>query len=98
MVGKFTSAVLRVVQLIFAAIVLGLSIAAVRWQYYHSVPATNGFASFAGAFGVFAGLMGFAAIWISPLGGIVMSIIDSLATICFLAGGIVRDDPCALFH
>lgn len=89
MVGKFTSATLRIAQLIFSAIVLGLSIAAVRWQFYNNVPATNGFASFAGAFGAVAGLVGLAAIWISPLGGMIMSSIDALATVFFLAGGIV---------
>lgn len=89
MVGKFTSVTIRVVQLIFAAIVLGLSIAAVKWQTYNDVPATNGFAAFTGAFGALAGVVGLAAIWISPLAGLVMSIIDWLATVFFLAGGIV---------
>lgn len=89
MVGKFGSVVLRVIQFIFAAIVLGLSIAAVRWQHFGSVPATNGYSAFTGAFGAVAGLMGLAAIWISPLGGFLMAIVDFLATVFFLAGGIV---------
>lgn len=87
--GKFTSAILRLLEILFAFIVLGLSINAVRWQYYHNSPATNRFACFVGAFGCFASLLGFAAIWIEPIAGMIMTVVDVLATIFFLAGGIV---------
>ena len=87
--GKVLCALLRIIHIILAALVLGLSINAVNWQYYGDAPATNGFAAFAGGFGALAGLIGFAAIWITPLGGYVTLVFDLLASIFFLAGGIV---------
>ena len=89
MLGKVGSTVVRVLQLTFAALVLGLSINSVKWQYYNGVPATNGFASFAGAFGVLVSLLGIASMYIAPIAVLVISAIDWLATVFFLAGGIV---------
>ena len=90
--GKIISFAVRFFQLLFAVCALALSISAVRWQYFYDVPAISLYVTFVGAFGCLAGLLGFAAIWIEPIAGIVMSIIDVLATIFFLSGGIVRSD------
>lgn len=86
---EFISVLLRIFQIVFAVLVLALSVSAVRWQYYHSVPKTNAFVTFAAIFGCLTALIGFASTWIDPLAGIFMSILDWLATIFFLAGGIV---------
>ena len=87
--SKFWTFFLRTIQLICAAVVLALSICAVRWQYRNSVPATNAFVTFAGAFGCLVALLGFAAVVIDVLAGIFMLAHDILATIFLLAGGIV---------
>ena len=89
MVGKFASFVVRIFQIAFAACVLGFSIAAIRWQHRNSVPATNAYAMFTGAFGLLAGLLGLMAVVIDALAGVFMLTIDCLATVFFLAGGIV---------
>lgn len=90
--GKFGSFILRVVQLLFAILVLSFSVNAIKWQYYNSVPATTGFAAFAGAFGLLASLIGITAIWATPIAGLFMALIDVLAIVFFLAGGIVSDN------
>jgi len=89
--GKFGSFILRLVQLLFAILVLSFSVNAIKWQYYNSVPAATGFAAFAGAFGLLASLIGITAIWATPIAGLFMALIDVLAIVFFLAGGIVSN-------
>ena len=86
---KFLGFLVGCFQLLFAAIVLGLSIAAVRWQYRSDVPALNGYACFAGVFGCLAALIGFMALLIDALAGIVMICANMLAALFMLCGGIV---------
>ena len=89
MVHKGLTLIVRFFQLVFAIIVLSLSAAAVRWQYRNSVPPINGYACFAGAMGCLAALMGFMALLIDAIAGVIMLCLDSLATVFMLAGGIV---------
>ena len=50
---------------------------------------TINYATFTGAFGALAAAVGFAALFIEPLAGFVMSAVDALASLFFLTGGIV---------
>lgn len=79
----------RVLQLIIAVIVLGLSAHAAQWQWEGSVPATTAFGAFAGAFAFLVSLVGFAAIKVSAIPSIIMSGLDGLASVLLFAGGIV---------
>ena len=81
----------RVCQAIFATIVLGLSIHAVRWQKYESAPAVSSYSAFAGAFGLLTALIGLVAIWLTAIPALIMAAIDGLASLILLAGGIVSD-------
>jgi tetrahydromethanopterin S-methyltransferase subunit E len=76
------SIITRALQLIFAIVVLALSIRASKWQVYGSVPATT-------AFAVLVSLVGIASIWISAIPALIMSMVDGLASVLLLAGGIV---------
>lgn len=51
------SLITRAIQLIFAAIVLGLSVRAAKWQMYGSVPATTVFVAFTGGFALLVSLL-----------------------------------------
>lgn len=82
-----TSLAVRFFQIVFGAIVLGLSITAIKWQGHGSAPATTSYSAFTGAFGMLAALIGVAAIFIEALP---QRIVDALASVLFLAGGIVR--------
>lgn len=79
----------RLLQLMFAVIVLGLSIHAAQWQNVGSVPATTSYSAFAGCFAVFVSLVGIVAIWMSATPSLIMSAIDALASVLLLAGGVV---------
>lgn len=81
--------IVRVLQILFAVIVLGLSIHAAKWQDTGSVPATTAYSAFAGGFAILVALIGLAAIWISAIPSLIMSGVDALASILLLAGGIV---------
>jgi hypothetical protein len=58
----FVSLIIRLLVLIFAAIVLGLSVRAAKWQLFESVPANTTFAAFAGGFALLTSLVGIASI------------------------------------
>ncbi|KAK7730749.1 hypothetical protein SLS57_001580 [Botryosphaeria dothidea] len=77
----------RGVQLICAAVVLGLSISLIKGQVFGTVHAIN-YAAFTGGWGMLAALIGIAAIFIEPLQGLIMAAVDGLATLFLLAGGI----------
>lgn len=85
--------IVRIFQVLFAACVLGLSITAVKWQYYGTAPAVSSFNAFAGAFALLTALIGIVAIWISHIPGLIMAVVDGVAFIFLLAGGIVSH-PC----
>lgn len=81
----------------FAVIVLGLSIHASQWQNIGSVPATTSYSAFAGGFAVFVSLVGIVAIWMSAIPSLIMSVIDALASVLLLAGGVVSFRPTNSF-
>lgn len=74
-------------QLVFAAVVIGASVSLARGQIYGSVPAAISYSAFAGSFGVLVALVGIASIWIERKH--VAPIVDGLAAIFFVAGGVV---------
>lgn len=81
--------VLRGLQLVFGAVVLGLSINAIQWQAIGGAPATTSYSAFAGAFCMLVALIGIAAVWINKLAGLIMAGFDTLAAVLLVAGGIV---------
>jgi len=85
----FISLIIRPLQLISAAIVLALSIGAAKWQIFETVPATTTYAAFAGGFTLLISLIGIASIWISAIPALIMSMVDILASVLLLAGGVV---------
>ncbi|KAK5125055.1 hypothetical protein LTR85_001246 [Meristemomyces frigidus] len=86
--NTITSLVVRFFQFVFGAIVLGLSITAIKWQWQGSAPATSSYSAFTGAFGMLTALIGTAAIFIDAVPDLIMAIVDALASVLFLAGGI----------
>ena len=89
-----TTLIVRVCEILFTAVALGLSIKAVRWQVSGHTPATSSYSAFAGAFGLFVAFIGVVAMWIEKIPGLIMSIIDALASVILLAAGIVSSSIC----
>jgi hypothetical protein len=85
---KIALGALRFFQLIFSAVVLGLSISLAKGQVVGSAPATTGYSGFCGAFGIIAAVIGIAAIFFEGVNGIITWIADGLAALVLLAGGI----------
>ncbi|KAF2756494.1 hypothetical protein EJ05DRAFT_66086 [Pseudovirgaria hyperparasitica] len=80
--------VTRAFQLIFAAIVLGLSVSMTQWQAVGKAPATTGYAAFCGGWGLVAAAIGLIASFIEAIPALVIIAIDALSALIFLAGGI----------
>ncbi|MCJ1364902.1 hypothetical protein MMC16_004019 [Acarospora aff. strigata] len=81
--------ILRAIQLIFGAIVLGLSVTLIKGQVYGSAPSQTNFSAFAGGWGILIALVGIAATtFFGALEGIAMLALDALALLCYLAAGI----------
>lgn len=93
---QIVAAILRFFQILFAAVVLGLSVNLAKgqagsddWDWLdHHVPATTSYSAFTGGFGMFVALIGFVSLFVDFLQGIIMLVLDTLAGICLLAGGI----------
>jgi hypothetical protein len=81
------------IQLLFAIVVLGLSVTLAKGQRYGSVPAATGYAAFTGGTAIVAALVGCAALYREALNGIISWTTDALASLALLAGGIVRQRP-----
>ena len=62
----------------------------IKDQVVGGSPSTINYAAFTGGFGMIAAAAGVAALFIEPLGGLIMAAIDGLASLFFLSGGIVR--------
>ncbi|PLB48535.1 hypothetical protein P170DRAFT_465849 [Aspergillus steynii IBT 23096] len=97
---QIITAVVRAFQLLFAIIVLGLSVALAKGQSVGSAPAITGYAAFTGGLGIVASLVGVAAFFISSLDGLISWAVDGLASLVFLAGGIayaviLKDADCS---
>jgi hypothetical protein len=54
-----------------------------------SVPTETSFSSFAGAFGIIVSVIGLLSIWVEKIPVTIVLGIDALASIFYLAGGIV---------
>ncbi|OQO03786.1 hypothetical protein B0A48_10426 [Cryoendolithus antarcticus] len=78
----------RILQALTAAIVLALSVNAIRWQQIGTAPATTGFSAFVGAFGIFAALIGVVGLYISLVPDTAVIVIDGLAVACFAVAGV----------
>ncbi|KAL1986715.1 hypothetical protein VTN96DRAFT_5920 [Rasamsonia emersonii] len=85
---QLVTGVLRVFQFLFAIVVLGVSVTLAKHQVYNSVPAATGYSAFTGGLGILAALVGFVALFASSLDGIVTWVLDGLASLAFLAGGL----------
>ncbi|KAK6440155.1 hypothetical protein LTR95_003629 [Oleoguttula sp. CCFEE 5521] len=73
-----------------AAIVLGLSSIAIKWQTPgYSPPPQTGFSAFVGAYGLIVAAIGAAAIFLSFIRETWMIALDGLAVACFAVAGIV---------
>ena len=89
MTRTITELVVRMFQLVFGLVALGLSVKAIAWQRYGSAPTTTSYSAFAGAFGILTALVGIATIFMEAVPDLIMAIVDALASILFLAGGTV---------
>jgi hypothetical protein len=82
--------VLRGFNIIFASIVLGLSIGLMKGQWEgESSPVSLQFAAFVGAISLLGGFIGLAAEWVTILQGKIGLIIDGVITVMNIAGGVV---------
>jgi len=86
---QLPNVIARVFQIVFGAVVLGLSITAIKWQQHGSAPATSSYCAFVGALGMLAALIGAAVTFVDRIPDLIMAIVDGLAAILFVAGGIV---------
>jgi hypothetical protein len=66
-----------------------LSVTLAKQQREGSPPTETSFGSFTGAFGIIASAIGLLALWVDKISPLVTMIIDALASIFYLAGGIV---------
>ncbi|KAF2110034.1 marvel domain-containing protein [Lophiotrema nucula] len=80
---------LRGFQVIFAVIVLALSVDLIKKNPENKVPAIHGYAAFVGAVSLVAAFIGIAAHFISFLEGIISSLVDGFIILVNIAGGIV---------
>jgi len=80
---------LRFFQLLFGAVILGLSITLAKGQTSAAkVPATTGFGSFCGVFAMITAIVGSAAVFVSAIPEIITWAVDGLASLLLIAGGI----------
>lgn len=79
----------RPFQLFFVAIVIGLSVELIKEQVQYTVPSITNFACACGVFGALAFFIGITAVFVEKLQGLVMLVLDGIATLFFLAGSIV---------
>ena len=83
--------ILRAFQALFGIVILGLSVTLIRGHHIGSLPASLGYAAFAGGVAILAALVGIAAVWLSFLEGFVGMTIDGLVAILNIIGGIVSE-------
>jgi hypothetical protein len=81
--------VVRFFQILFAIVVLGLSITMAKWQVFGKPPPTTEYGAFSGGFAFLVGLVGVAAVFVEAIPGLIMAGLDALAAILTLAAGIV---------
>lgn len=82
-------------QALVALTVLALAAAMINRQVYGSPPVTVRYSTFTGGFGMLVCLVGAAAVFVAFIPALVPLVLDGVAGLLFLAGGIVRcfSDP-----
>ncbi|KAF2230902.1 hypothetical protein EV356DRAFT_535986 [Viridothelium virens] len=80
--------VARFFQILFAIVVLGLSVTMAKWQRFGSPPATTEYGAFSGGFAFLVGLLGIVAVFLDAIPAIIVAGADALAAILTLAAGI----------
>ncbi|OIW32386.1 hypothetical protein CONLIGDRAFT_678787 [Coniochaeta ligniaria NRRL 30616] len=78
----------RALQLLMAAVVVGLSVTLLKGQVYGTTPTTTRYSVFTGAFGMIVAFLGLVCLFISAIPAVVPLVLDSLAAILLVAGGI----------
>ncbi|KAJ5667826.1 uncharacterized protein N7477_006396 [Penicillium maclennaniae] len=86
---KIVTAIARSAQLLFSVVVLSISVSLARGQGIGKAPAETGYAAFTGAFGIIAALVGIVALFVDSLDGVITWLIDGVASLALLIGGIV---------
>lgn len=81
--------VARFFQILFAIVVLGLSVTMAKWQFFGDSPATTDYGAFSGGFAFLVGLVGLAAVFIEAIPAVIVAGADALAAVLTLAAGIV---------
>lgn len=76
-------------QFLIALVVLALAVTLLRAQVYGDVPVTTRYSVFTGGFGMLVGLVGVVSLLASFVPEMVPLVLDGLAALFFLAGGIV---------
>ncbi|KAK4240403.1 marvel domain-containing protein [Achaetomium macrosporum] len=79
---------LRTIQFLTAVTILGLAAAMIRAQVFGSAPVTVRYSTFTGGFGILVCLVGVASLFASFIPDLVPLVLDGLAGVLFLAGGI----------
>jgi hypothetical protein len=89
MSNAITHFAIRGAQIIFAAIVCGLSIDLARGHHWGGLPVILGYVSFVGCVSLLAAFVGLASMWVELLQGTIGLIIDGVILVVNLAGGLV---------
>jgi hypothetical protein len=79
----------RVLQVLFSATVLGLSISLVQGNILGHPPLSLTFAAFVGGVSIVGALSGLATLWVQRLQGRIVLIVDAAIAAFNLAGGVV---------
>jgi hypothetical protein len=87
--SSISNLAVRAVQIVFAAIVAGLSIDLARGHKDGAVPIALGYVSFVGCVSLLAAFIGLAATWIEFLQGPIGLLVDGFITVVNLAGGVL---------
>jgi hypothetical protein len=88
----------RAAQIVFAAVVTGLSINLAHGHHWGPVPAALGFVSFVGCFSLLGAFVGVAAEFVDLLKGPIGMAVDGLVLILNLAGGVVSLNLLPFFN
>lgn len=91
------SGIIRGVQILFAAVVLGLSIHLIKGQRTGNAPAITNYSAFTGGFGLIVAVVGIAALFVDALSGFIIMGVDALCALFYLAGGVVSYTISFLF-
>jgi hypothetical protein len=88
---KIIPVIARAFQVLFSALVLGLSISLIKGQKIGSAPIRQGYSAFTGAFGLAVALFGIAAVFVDSLASSPFTawVPDAVAGFAYVAGGIV---------